>query len=89
MFLGFVSCVAVVGLFVLSRFWDPPGAGSIEAPNTLLALFALLGSLCNLIALAFCLSSWTKQGFVAFVLLGTNQVLWVFLGFLIIAGHGF
>ena len=87
--LGFVSCVSVVGLFLLSRLWDPPGSGSIEAPNTLLALLALLGNLCNLCAMAASLISWSKQGFVAFVLLATNQVIWLFLGFLIIAAHGF
>jgi hypothetical protein len=87
--LGFVSCVSVPALFLLSRFWDPPGSGSVEAPNTLLVLLASLGILCNLMAMVSCLASWNKQGFVAFVLLSTNQVVRLFLGFLIIAAHGF
>jgi len=87
--LGFISCASVVGIFVLSRFWDPAGHGSAEAPNTLWMMLILLGILCNLVAMALCLASWNKQGFIAFVLLGTNQVIWLFVGFFIGIAHGF
>src|SRR5262245_53258516 len=87
--LGFVSCASVIGLFVLSLFWNPHGPGSVEAPNTLLSLLALFGNLCNLVALVSSLASWSKKGLVASVLLGTNQLLWFFVGFLIVAAHGF
>ena len=87
--LGSISCISMVGLFLLSVFWDPPRAGSVEAPNTLLTILALLGNLCNLIALASCLASWNQQGFLASLMLFTNQVFWLFIGALIITAHGF
>ena len=43
-FLG-LSCSTVFPISALA-----PSAGSIEAPNMLLALLALVGNLCNLIA---------------------------------------
>lgn len=88
-YLGFISCISLVGLFLLSTFWDPPGAGSVEAPNTLLFILASLGNLCNLIALVSCLASWNLQGFIASLMLFTNQVFWLLMWGLIIAAHGF
>ena len=78
-----------MGLFLLSTFWDPPGAGSVEAPNQLLMALALLGNLSNVIAFASCFASWNPQGFIASLMYAVNQVFWLFMGFWIIAAHGF
>jgi hypothetical protein len=88
---GFVSCVSLTGLFLLSQIWDPPSAGSIEAPNTLLSYLGLLGNLSNLVALVSSAASWTwsKQGFVAVMLFSMSQVLWLILLGVILVAHGF
>lgn len=87
--LGFICCASVLGLFLLSQLWDPPAAGSVEAPNTVLCVLALLGNACNLIAMGFNLASWNYDGFVGFLLLGINQVLWLLLLGEILIAHGF
>jgi hypothetical protein len=87
--LGFISCASVVILFFVSLMWDPAPAKSVEAPNTVLTLVALAGNLRNLVAIFLCLTKWSKPGFLAVLILAANQIMWLFLGGLILIAHGF
>jgi hypothetical protein len=87
--LGFISSLSLVLLFVLSRFWDPPGFGSVEAGNPVLSLLAWLGIICNLTALASCYLSRCKSGYISSAPLAINQVLWLLFWFIIDTAHGF